>query len=65
MSFLFYKSNFNGDISEWDTSQVTSMRSLFHEINFNGNISLWDVSSVTNMDSMFLYATIFNRDISQ
>jgi len=36
-----------GDISEWDTSMVTDMRSLFYKkLTFNEDISLWDVSSL-------------------
>ena len=29
MSELFYKSDFNGDISEWDVSNVENMNSMF------------------------------------
>ena len=45
---------FNGDISEWDVSKVTNMKSMFQNASaFNGDISKWDVSKVTNMDNMF------------
>ncbi len=54
-----------GDFSDIDTSNVTSMRCIFWwTIHFNGNISTWDTSQVTNMDGMFYHAEKFNRDIS-
>jgi hypothetical protein len=37
---------FNGDISQWDVSNVESMRDMFHGSQFNGDISDWDVSRV-------------------
>ena len=51
-------------ISNWDTSQVTSMQEMFHsEEDFNADISAWDTSQVTNMETMFYYALSFNHDI--
>jgi surface protein len=64
MSWLFFNSDFNGDISKWDTSSVISMEAMFSDSNFNGDISNWNVSSVLNMDWMF-QASFFNNDISQ
>ncbi|RIY39975.1 BspA family leucine-rich repeat surface protein, partial [Psittacicella hinzii] len=55
---------FNGDISQWDVSNVTNMLGLFLYSEFNGDISKWDVSNVTNMRSMFEGAK-FSGDISQ
>ena len=46
-------SKFNGDISEWNVSNVKDMTGMFKESKFNGDISNWDVSSVTNMSYMF------------
>ena len=55
-----------GDISEWETSAVTSMEELFYdEEKFNEDISQWNASNVTNMRSMFNQASSFNQDISQ
>jgi len=54
---------FNGDISEWDVSNVTDMSDMFYCSKFNGDISKWDVSNVTNMDCMFAHSK-FNGDIS-
>jgi len=56
-------SNFNGDISHWDVSQITTMEEMFYKSKFNGDISGWDVSKVENMHSMFCDAD-FNGEIS-
>ena len=56
---------FNGDISNWDVSQVSDMENLFNSASaFKGDLSSWDVSSVTNMRAMFVSAYVFNSDIS-
>ncbi|MDB2634882.1 BspA family leucine-rich repeat surface protein, partial [Porticoccaceae bacterium] len=56
---------FNADISNWDTSQVTSMRGMFYRaIAFNQDIGGWDTREVTDMAYMFHTATAFNQDIS-
>jgi len=58
-------SAFNQDISNWNVSNVTNMRSLFYKaIYFNQDISGWDVSNVTDFANMFYMANSFNRDIS-
>lgn len=54
---------FNGDVSQWDVSNVESMRDMFHGSQFNGDISDWDVSRVCYMDGMF-QNSVFNGDIS-
>ena len=56
-------SRFDGDISQWDVSNVKSMNSMFYESKFNGDISKWDVSNVENMKWMFRLSK-FNGDIS-
>ena len=53
MSFLFYGSKFNGDISEWNVSSVTDMSYMFYNSKFNRDISNWDVSRVRNMAYIF------------
>ncbi len=64
MNALFYQdSTFNGNITQWNTSNVTNMQALFQESAFNKNIGDWDVSKVTNMSSMFNRARAFNKDI--
>ena len=64
MSRLFYGSDFNGDISDWDVYDVTTMQGMFAFSKFNGNISNWNVSNVTNMSEMF-YRSKFVGDISK
>ena len=65
MSHLFENTDFNGDISEWDVSNVTNMNSMFYGCkSFNQDISKWDVSNVTNMNRMFNGCKYFNQDIS-
>ena len=63
MTYLFYNSNFIGDISKWNTSKVTNMSGMFSKSNFNGDISNWDVSKVEDMSWMFDKSK-FNSDIS-
>ena len=63
MSWLFYHSDFNGDISRWNVSNITNMGGMFYDSKFNGDISKWDVSKVTNMGNMFSHSE-FNGDIS-
>ena len=44
------------NISDWDVSNIKSMRSMFYdceELESTGDLSNWDVSNVTNMGSMF------------
>lgn len=57
MSALFnsrYLTDFCGDVSDWDVSNVTSMNHMFCGCkNFNCDLSEWDVSKVKNMRSMF------------
>ena len=62
--FSGLKSKFNGDISQWNTSNVINMRSMFHDSEFNGDISKWNTSNVIDMNSMFSKSE-FNGDISQ
>lgn len=49
MSALFYKSNFNGDISRWNTSKVKNMVEVFRNCQFNSDISQWDTSGVEKL----------------
>ena len=63
MSFLFYETDFNGDISKWDVSNVEDMYSIFERSEFNGDISNWNVSKVKNMNNIF-FRSDFNGDIS-
>lgn|GEM_PF-5688885 len=54
-----------GDITQWDTSNVTDMSSAFSDkTSFNEDIGGWDTSNVTNMERTFLNASAFNQNIS-
>jgi len=55
MGWMFLgASAFNGDLSQWDVSNVTSMINMFYRASvYNGDISQWDVSKVTSMHNMF------------
>ena len=54
MSHLFEGTAFNGDISNWDVSNVENMSNMFYECeSFNQDISSWDVSNVIDMRYMF------------
>ena len=77
MNHLFMNSMFNGDISNWNMTNVTNMDGMFykakdftdiHSTNgvrlHNQSIGNWDVSNVTSMNNMFYGATKFNSDIS-
>ena len=65
MEGLFWKTDFNGDISMWDVSNVTDMYGMFYNCkNFNQGISAWDVSNVKDMREMFYGCASFNKDIS-
>ncbi len=50
--FAFFKL-FNGDISEWDVSNVEDMNGMFSGSKFNGDISKWKVRKVKDMRFMF------------
>jgi len=53
MSWLFYQSNFNGNISKWDTARVTNMEGMFSGSLFDGDICGWNTSQVKSMNYMF------------
>lgn len=58
---LYKLSDFNGDISNWDVSNVKSIRGMFEKSKFNGDLSKWDVSNVENMSWLFANSK-FNND---
>ena len=65
MLFTFARPKFNGDISEWDVSNVTNMRFMFCDTKFSGDISDWDVSNVKDMYDMFYGCNDFNCNLNK
>ena len=67
MNSLFEDIDFDGDISNWDVSNVKDMDYMFYTSNFTGKnspgINKWNVSGVKTMDSMFEMSK-FEQDIS-
>jgi surface protein len=65
MEYAFQRStNFNSNISSWDVSNVTSMRSVFSDTElFNQPLNSWDTGNVTNMQRMFERSPSFNQPI--
>ena len=61
-------SEFDGDISDWNVSNVTNMDHMFCSCKYsgkNGDITNWDVSNVKDMNYMFYGCESFNQDISK
>ena len=53
-SSAFHDSQFNGDISRWNTSRVTNMESMFFQAaSFDQNLSQWNISQLKSAYSMF------------
>jgi hypothetical protein len=59
MEGMFLKSLFNGDISEWNVSNVKYIDSMFKDSNFKQNISNWKINPKCNANWVF-----YNCDIS-
>lgn len=58
-------SDFNGDISKWDVSNVKDINGMFFgKERFDSDLSNWDVSNVNDMSQMFTY-TSFTGNISK
>ena len=61
---IFYRNMYNGDISKWNTSNVTDMNHMFYyAVKFDQPISNWDTSNVKDMNNMFCNALRFNQHI--
>jgi gliding motility-associated-like protein len=57
--------SFEGDLSNWDVSQIEDMSNMFSEAkSFNGDLQDWDVSNVTDMGSMFRNDSAFTSELS-
>merc|ERR1712072_857250 len=54
------------DVSNWDVSKVTNMRTMFsRSYKFNQDISNWDTSAVKDMGAMFKNALVFDQDLTK
>ena len=67
---VFYRmfrgcTNFNGDLSNWDVSNVTSLAQMFYSCNaFTGKgLENWDISSADAIEYMFFNCPNFNGKI--
>ena len=66
MSELFTFTNYSGDISRWNVSNVNNMSEMFCGCeNFNCDLSSWNVSNVIDMHGMFYRCKNFNCDLSK
>ncbi len=66
MQCMFMSTDFNQDISGWDTSKVNNMLGMFSGNKvFNQPLNTWVVSNVTMMGSMFEHSVSFNQDLSK
>jgi len=67
-NLFFGCTDFNSDISAWDTTNVTNingMSGMFRLATaFNQPIGTWNTAGVKNMSNMFNSASAFNSDIS-
>ena len=58
MSYLFYASGFNGDISKWNVSKVKNMSAMFAFSKFNQDISNWKINKDCKITDMFFKCPI-------
>ena len=63
---FYYASNFNLDVSRWNTAKVITMAGMFDQAaKFDQDISRWNTSKVITMSNMFFSAAKFSRDLSR
>ena len=55
---MFYGSKFNGDISNWDVSNVKNMCLMFRNSKFNQDISNWKINKACDVGEMFKFCPI-------
>ncbi|WP_435622820.1 cadherin domain-containing protein [Flagellimonas sp.] len=63
---LFFEArSFNGDLSNWETENITSMNNVFRGADvFEGNgLSTWNTESVDSMNGMFRFASSFDQNL--
>ncbi len=64
LGYMFFQSQVNSNLNDWDISSITSTLNMFGETPFNQDLSGWDTSSITDMRYMFGNASDFNGDVS-
>ncbi len=62
-SKMFYFSNINMDVSNWDLSNAETTSYMFSFSPFNHDISNWNVSNLKDMSFMFYHNKSFNQPI--
>jgi uncharacterized protein YdaL len=55
MQNMFEIAEFNGDISNWDVSNVKNMSYMFYYGKFKGDISNWNLSNITNKNKQMMF----------
>jgi len=66
ISSIFSASNFNGNINNWEVSNIKDMGHMFYEdSSFNQPLDKWDTSNVTLMYGMFYEASSFNQPLDK
>ena len=64
MSRLFMMEDFNENISQWDTGNVTSMWGMFYGCSsFNQPVEGLNTANVTNMKWMFFGCSSYNQPV--
>ena len=64
LSYVFYRSPYNGDLSKWNLSNCKNINRMFAFSEFNNDsLKNWDVSNVEDISYMF-FQSYFNGDIS-
>jgi len=59
---MFSLSDFNGDLSGWDTSSLMNIGYMFRESAFDGDLSAWNVSKVRYAAFTFSHLSTPNYD---
>jgi hypothetical protein len=55
LSFIFHRTEFNGDISKWDVSNVENMDCMFADSEFSGEIIEWKPYKLSSLVNMFAF----------
>ena len=59
-SGTFQDTNFNGEVNNWDVSNITNFSDFFHGSQFNQDCNNWNISKATSLSNMF-ESTPFNK----